>query len=166
MAFGYDPGSDFKLWISVFSLVASAALLGYLYYMRNHHLSMRIGLAFILGGAAGNMIDRIFYGVFYGYAPLFYGKVVDFFDFDFFNVTIFGRSYDRFPVFNIADAAVTIGVLIMIIFYKKQKTVEIEPAPAAETFDGGRPLIGDSGTVEGIKDSDDDEPDNGKEIPV
>ena len=76
-------------------------------------------VAFILGGAVGNLIDRLFYGIFYGYAPVFYGKVVDFFDVDFFDFSIFGRSYDRWPIFNIADAAVTIGVLILIIFYKK-----------------------------------------------
>jgi len=52
---------------------------------------------------------------------LFYGKVVDFFDVDFFDFTLFGRSYDRWPVFNIADAAVTIGVLILLLFYKKHQ---------------------------------------------
>ena len=67
----------------------------------------------------GCFYHQTFYGVFFDYAPLFYGKVVDFFDFDFFNFTLFGRSYDRWPVFNIADAAVTIGVLILILFYKK-----------------------------------------------
>ena len=112
MAFGFDPGSDFKFLISVFSLVASIGLIIYLYSCREQNLSLRIAIAFILGGAVGNVIDRMFYGIFYGYAPLFYGKVVDFFDFDFFNFSIFGRSYDRWPIFNIADAAVSIGVLI------------------------------------------------------
>ena len=83
MAFGYDPGSQAKLWISLFSLLASAGLLVYLYYIRNQNLSLRLAIAFILGGAVGNLIDRMFYGIFYGYAPLFYGKVVDFLDFDF-----------------------------------------------------------------------------------
>jgi len=119
MAFGYDPGDSFKLIISIFSLVASIGLVVYLYAIRDKSLSLRIAIACILGGAVGNLIDRTFYGVFFDYAPLFYGKVVDFFDFDFFNFTLFGRSYDRWPVFNIADAAVTIGVLILILFYKK-----------------------------------------------
>ncbi len=119
MAFGYDPGDSFKLIISIFSLVASIGLVIYLYAIRDKSLSLRIAIACILGGAVGNLIDRTFYGVFFDYAPLFYGKVVDFFDFDFFNFTLFGRSYDRWPVFNIADAAVTIGVLILILFYKK-----------------------------------------------
>jgi len=126
MAFGFDPGMDFKFWISVFSLVASAGLIIYLYAVRLQNLSLRIALAFILGGAVGNLIDRMFYGIFYGYAPLFYGKVVDFLDFDFFNITILGRSYDRWPIFNLADSAVTIGVLILIIFYKKHDKEEIE----------------------------------------
>ncbi len=133
MAFGFDPGIDFKLWISVFSLAASIGLIIYLYFVRNQRLSLRIALAFILGGAVGNLIDRMFYGIFYGYAPIFYGRVVDFFDVDFFDFSIFGRSYDRWPIFNIADAAVTIGVLILIIFYKKNS----EQSAVPETFEPG-----------------------------
>lgn len=121
MAFGYDPGSSFKLIISLFSLLASIGLVFYLFAIRNKSLSLRIAIALILGGAIGNLIDRTLYGVIFDYAPLFYGKVVDFFDFDFFNFTLFGRSYDRWPVFNIADAAVTIGVLILVLFYKRHQ---------------------------------------------
>jgi signal peptidase II len=125
MAFGFDPGIGLKLWISLFSLFASIGLVIYLYFIRTQALSLRLSIAFILGGAVGNLIDRMLYGVLYGYAPLFYGKVVDFFDFDFFNISIFGRHYDRWPIFNIADAAVSIGVLILIFFYKKhQKEAE------------------------------------------
>jgi signal peptidase II len=121
MAFGFDPGSDFKLLISIFSLVASVGLLIYLFASRNKSLSLRIAIALILAGALGNVFDRMFYGLIYHYAPLFYGKVVDFFDFDFFNFTLFGRSYDRWPIFNIADASVTVGVLILLFFYKKHQ---------------------------------------------
>ena len=121
MAFGYDPGSNFKLIISVFSLVASIGLIFYLYVIRDKSWSLKIAIALILGGAVGNLIDRTFYGLFFDYAPLFYGKVVDFFDVDFFDFTLFGRSYDRWPVFNIADAAVTIGVLVLVLFYKKHQ---------------------------------------------
>ena len=88
---------------------------------KDQKLIIRLALAFILGGAIGNLIDRTFYGLLYDYSPLFYGKVVDFFDVDFFDFTLFGRSYDRWPVFNIADAAVTIGVLILLLFYKKHQ---------------------------------------------
>ena len=125
MAFGIDLGDGFKLWISLFSIVASIGLLYYLFTVRNQSRSLRVSLALILGGAFGNLIDRVFYGVFYGYAPLFYGKVVDFFDFDFFDFEIFNRSYDRWPIFNIADLAVSIGVIILLIFYNKhQKETE------------------------------------------
>ncbi len=126
MAFGFNPGSDFKLWVSVFSLFASIGLLVYLYIVRNKSLSLRIALAMILGGAVGNLIDRTFYGIIYNYAPVFYGKVVDFFDFDFFNFAIFGRNYDRWPIFNIADASVTVGVIILILFYRQHQKEDKE----------------------------------------
>lgn len=140
MAFGYDPGSSFKLIISLFSLVASIGLIFYLFAIRNKSLSLRISIAMILGGAIGNLIDRTFYGLIFDYAPLFYGKVVDFFDFDFFDFTLFGKSYDRWPVFNIADAAVSIGVLVLILFYKKhqeddeKEKVKVEVAGTNETI--------------------------------
>jgi len=134
MAFGYDPGSKFKLIISVFSLVASIGLIFYLYVIRDKSWSLKIAIALILGGAVGNLIDRTFYGLFFDYAPLFYGKVVDFFDVDFFDFTLFGRSYDRWPVFNIADAAVTIGVLVLVLFYKKHQE---EDEKVEAVLDGG-----------------------------
>lgn len=138
MAFGYDPGSSFKLIISVFSLVASIGLIFYLYVIKDKSWSLRIAIALILGGAVGNLIDRTFYGVFYNYSSLFYGKVVDFFDVDFFDFTLFGRSYDRWPVFNIADAAVTIGVLVLVFFYKKHQN---EDEKVEAVLDGGTSSI-------------------------
>ena len=134
MAFGYDPGSSFKLIISIFSLVASVGLIIYLYVIRDKSWSLKIAISLILGGAIGNLIDRTFYGVFFDYAPLFYGKVVDFFDVDFFDFSLFGRSYDRWPVFNIADAAVTIGVLILVFFYKKHQDEDEKVESKLETF--------------------------------
>lgn len=128
MAFGYDPGSAFKLWITLFSLVASVGLIFYIYLIRNKSFSLRAAIALILGGAVGNLIDRMFYGVIFDYAPLLYGKVVDFVDVDFFNFTLFGKSYDRWPIFNVADAAVTIGVLVLILFYRKHQQEEKEIA--------------------------------------
>lgn len=124
MAFGYDPGSGLKLWVTLFSLAASIGLVVYIYFIREKSLSLRIAIALILGGAVGNLIDRMFYGVIFDYAPLFYGKVVDFLDFDFFNFTLFGKSYDRWPIFNLADAAVSTGVIILILFYKKHQNDE------------------------------------------
>jgi len=138
MAFGYDPGSNFKLIISVFSLVASIGLIFYLYVIRDKSWSLKIAIALILGGAVGNLIDRTFYGLLFDYSPLFYGKVVDFFDVDFFDFTLFGRSYDRWPVFNIADAAVTIGVLVLVFFYKKHQE---EDDKVEAVLDGGTSVI-------------------------
>jgi signal peptidase II len=135
MAFGFDPGSDFKLFISVFSLVASIGLLVYFYTIRKKSLSLKIAIALILGGAVGNVIDRMFYGLIFDYAPMFYGKVVDFFDFDFFNFSIFGRGYDRWPIFNIADAAVSIGVLILLFFYKHHEAEDKKSRETAEVLD-------------------------------
>jgi signal peptidase II len=172
MAFGFDPGDTFKLAISLFSLVASVGLLIYLYAIRNKSLSLRIAIACILGGAVGNLIDRTFYGVFFGYAPLFYGRVVDFFDFDFFDFTLFGRSYDRWPIFNVADAAVTIGVLILIIFYKKhEEQRELEKSlvtVATETLTENQTIIsGDQTSAETISvaaEETNEQTDNRKEV--
>ncbi|MCF8259151.1 MAG: signal peptidase II [Melioribacteraceae bacterium] len=116
MAFGIDVGIEAKLLLSIFSLIASIGIFYYLYQSRDQHIGFRIALALILGGAVGNLIDRSLYGVFYGYAPLFYGRVVDFLNVEFFDFTIFGKTFDRWPIFNIADSAVTIGVVILLFF--------------------------------------------------
>lgn len=170
MAFGFDPGSDFKLWISIFSLVASIGLLIYLYAVRHKLLSLRISIALILGGAIGNLIDRMFFGLIYDYAPVFYGKVVDFLDFNFFNFTLLGRSYDRWPIFNVADASVTIGVLILLFFYKQHQKAD-EADRESEAAAGLR-LISNTETGNNIpsdgKNSEDEftdeQSDKGKEI--
>lgn len=119
MAFGFDLGDPSKLFLSLFSIVASIGIFYYIYKIRNQKLVVRVALALILGGAVGNLIDRTFYGVIFNYAPLFYGKVVDFFNVDFFDFSLFGRTYDRWPIFNIADAAVTVGVFLLIFFHKE-----------------------------------------------
>ena len=61
------------------------------------------------------MIDRVFYGVIYGESPLFYGKVVDFLRVDV--PDMFGMTH--WPVFNIADSCVSIGIVLLIIFNSK-----------------------------------------------
>ncbi len=161
MAFGIDPGLDWKLWISIFSLIASIALIIYIYVARKQPLIFRVSLAFILGGAVGNLIDRVFYGVFYHYAPLFYGRVVDFFDFDFFNISILGKSYDRWPVFNIADSAVTIGVLMLIFFYRKVSKEESKEAAVELQSVASNSVIAENNSNENL---DNDSSDKGKEI--
>ncbi len=117
MAFGIDVGG--KLFLTLFSIAASVGILLYLLSIRKEPLVVRLSLAMILGGAIGNLIDRIFYGVLFGEAPLFYGKVVDFIDLDFFNVDIFGYSIVRWPVFNIADATVSVGVVLLLLFHRR-----------------------------------------------
>ena len=121
LAFGIDVSNTSKLFLSLFSLLASIGIFYYLYKSRDQKLVIRMALALILGGAIGNLIDRTFYGIFYGYAPVFYGKVVDFFNVDFFDFTILGRTYDRWPIFNIADASVTIGVILLLIFHRSHQ---------------------------------------------
>jgi len=142
MAFGIDIGG--KLFFSLFSIVASAAIVAYLYHARRESLGFRLSLAMILGGALGNLIDRVFYGVIFGDAPLFYGKVVDFLDMNFFDINILGYQLTRWPVFNIADASVTLGVLLLLFFHRSagagERTGERPPyatGPAPEAADGG-----------------------------
>jgi signal peptidase II len=122
MAFGIDLGG--KLFFSIFSILASIGILIYLYKTRNENLAFRISLALILGGAVGNLIDRVFYGVLFSEGPLFYGKVVDFIDADFFNINLFGYHLNRWPVFNIADASVTCGVILLLFTHRKDKKVK------------------------------------------
>jgi len=118
MAFGIGVNSEIKLLLSLFSIIAGVGIAYYIYISRNERFIFRFALALILGGAIGNLIDRTFYGVIYGYAPLFYGHVVDFFNVEFFDFTFFGQTYERFPVFNIADSAVSIGVVLLLLFNK------------------------------------------------
>jgi len=119
MAFGIDVGDGQKLFLSLFSIIASVAILYYLYKVRYGSLVLKVGLALILGGALGNLMDRTFYGLFYDYAPIFYGRVVDFFQVEFWDFTLFGHTYEKWPIFNVADAAVTSGVLLIIIFHRE-----------------------------------------------
>lgn len=98
-AFGMLNGVDFPYKTLVIALVATAALVGVAFYSRtlgHDQLLARIGLALIVGGAAGNLIDR-----------LTIGEVVDFVD-------VYWRSY-HFWVFNVADSAITVGVSAMIL---------------------------------------------------
>jgi signal peptidase II len=140
MAFGIDLGG--KLFFSIFSILASAAIFAYLYKAREESLGLRLSLAMILGGAIGNLIDRIFYGVLFNSAPLFYGRVVDFFDVDFFNLDVLGYHLSRWPVFNVADAAVTVGVILLLFFHRTVASEEVSRLPVTSTVG---PVIGEVG---------------------
>ena len=121
MAFGIGVGETTKILLSLFSIAASIGIIVYMYKMREEKFVIRFALALILGGAIGNLIDRAFYGIFFDYAPLFYGRVVDFLDVDFFDFSIFGQTYNRWPIFNIADSAVSVGVFLLLIFHNTEK---------------------------------------------
>lgn len=128
MAFGID--TDSKLILTLFTFLATVAIAAYLYHIRDHALVVRLALALILAGAIGNLIDRVFYGVLFGEAPLFHGKVVDFFDVDFFDISIGSIQLTRWFVFNIADAAVSIGVILLLFTHRHVESGEISTSPA------------------------------------
>lgn len=141
MAFGIDLGG--KTFFSIFSIAASIGILYYLYKARGERLPQRFALAMILGGALGNLIDRVFYGLLFDEAGFFAGRVVDFIDVDFFDLNFFGYHLSRWPVFNIADASVTIGVLLLVLFHrravKKQSDRVIVPASTMAQGSDGNP---------------------------
>lgn len=151
MAFGIDIGG--KLFFSLFSVAASIAIIFYLYHARHENFWFRFSLSLILGGAAGNLIDRVFYGVFFDEGPLFYGKVVDFIDCDFFNINLLGFQMNRWPVFNIADASVTCGVMLLLFVHRKtvqENTLAPESVTIAQP---ASPLSTDSSSVQSESDS-------------
>jgi signal peptidase II len=115
----------------VFSVVASIGIFIYLYKIRGESVVIRLALAMILGGAIGNLIDRVLYGVIFGEGPLFYGKVVDFIDVDFFNIDFLGIHLSRWPVFNLADASVSLGVVLLLVFHRKFTQAEEREASLA-----------------------------------
>ncbi len=122
MAFGIDIGG--KLFLTLFSTLASIGIIYYLFKIREDALVIRISLAMILGGAIGNLIDRVFYGIIFENGTLFYGKVVDFIDVDFFDFNLGAFHISRWPIFNVADAAVSLGVVLLLIFHRKFTAVE------------------------------------------
>jgi len=124
MAFGLEVGVVQKFFLSTFTFVAAIGLFYYLYKSKERDLPLRLGLAFILAGALGNLIDRAFYGVIFDYAPLLYGRVVDFIQVEFWDFTLFGNTYETWPIFNIADSSVTIGVAIILLFHKEKSADE------------------------------------------
>lgn len=127
LAFGIDFGRELKVTLTIFTLIAALLILYYLYVSRYKDFKIRFAIALIFGGAMGNIIDRTFYGVIYGYAPLFHGRVVDFIHIDFFDYTLFGRTYQSLPIFNLADVAVLTGILLLLFISFKSKLREEAP---------------------------------------
>jgi signal peptidase II len=139
MAFGMELGGEFgKLMLTLFRIVAVCGI-GYgLVYLIQHkyHRGLVLNVALIFAGAMGNIIDSTFYGLIYQQGTLFHGRVVDMFYFPLISgnfptwLPIFGgEDYIFFrPVFNIADAAISIGVILILLFQKhyfKQEVPEV-----------------------------------------
>jgi signal peptidase II len=130
MAFGMELGGSFgKLVLTLFRIFAVLAI-GYgLVYLIKHkyHRGLILCVALILAGALGNIIDSTFYGILYQHGSLFYGRVVDMFYFPLISgyfpqwVPIWGgQDYIFFrPVFNLADSAISVGVILILIFQKR-----------------------------------------------
>jgi signal peptidase II len=131
MAFGIEISG--RLFLTLFSFVASVGIFYYIYRLRKEPFIVRFTLAMILGGAIGNLIDRIFYGIIFGEGPLFYGKVVDFIDMDFFRIDFLAIHLNRFAIFNIADASVSTGVVLMLLFHRKFSLMDESAAKAIDT---------------------------------
>jgi len=122
MAFSIEFGAG-KIFLSLFSVIASILLVLYIRNIGDKPTGYKISVLLIFAGATGNMIDRVFYGVIYDYAPLFYGKVVDFILVDIPNIDVFGKYYDYFPVFNVADSCVSVGIVLLLIYNKHIPTL-------------------------------------------
>ena len=98
-AFGILNGADFPFKTVIIAVIATAALIGvgvYAASLSHHQLIARIGLALIIGGAAGNLIDRVLTG-----------SVVDFVD-------VYWQTH-HFWAFNVADSAISVGVTMLIL---------------------------------------------------
>ena len=149
MAFGMEVGS--KLFLTLFRIVAVGVLIWIIARLRNRpwvSCGFMVCIALITAGAAGNIIDCVFYGLIFnnpmppevavmfpeggGYAPVFHGMVVDMFYFPLFSFNwpewvpwVGGENFLFFqPVFNLADAAISVGMIVLILFYGKQLSAD------------------------------------------
>lgn len=144
MAYGFQFGS--KLLLSLFRLVA-IFIIGYYIWLQTRKKvkwGYVVCLSLVLAGAAGNLIDCMFYGLCFsasdpvtvsefvgfgnGYAPFLMGKVVDMFYFPIIETTWpswmpfwGGEKFVFFsPVFNFADSAISVGVVALLLFYRRE----------------------------------------------
>lgn len=124
MAFGITVGPTGL--VTMFSIIATVLIIFYLYSVRHDYFPYRASLALILGGALGNIIDRVFYGALFGGEALFNGKVVDFIHVNVWSgfipeaIPVIGGSYiSLFPIWNVADMAIVLGVAGIIAYQKR-----------------------------------------------
>ncbi|SMO37660.1 lipoprotein signal peptidase [Solitalea koreensis] len=142
MAFGMEFAGAFgKLFLTLFRIAAVAGI-GYgIHYVikQRYTFGLTVSVSLIFAGALGNILDSVFYGVIYNYAPLLHGRVVDMFYFPILQgyfpswLPIWGgEEYIFFrPVFNIADAAISVGVIMILLFQKRYFRV-LEKPPVEE----------------------------------
>jgi len=140
MAFGMEIIG--KLFLTLFRIVAVGGLCYFIYYLikRNARQGFVLAVSLLLAGAAGNIFDSLFYGLLFsdsyghlatflpdggGYAPLFYGKVVDMLYFPIIKNSM-GETIFFSPVFNIADSAISVAAGIILIFYRKDLNEHLE----------------------------------------
>jgi signal peptidase II len=147
MAFGIDIGP--KMFLTIFTIAASMLILYYIFKHRNDGFLLRISLAFILAGAIGNLIDRTFYGLIYSYAPLFHGRVVDFIQVEFWDFTFLGRTYTTWPIFNVADVAVSVGFFIILLFHNR--IFKHEDTPVVPLDEAGQVLSANGDINNGLQ---------------
>ena len=131
MAFGMKFGGAVgKFLLSFFRIGLFAALCWWISTLVKKSTvptGVIVGLTLITAGAFGNIIDSLFYGLLFGYAPFMFGRVVDMFYFPIIDTTwpawmpfVGGNHFLFFaPVFNFADSCVTVGALYLIFFQYK-----------------------------------------------
>lgn len=129
---GMAMGMDFLSTQSI-SIVAILATIGIFIYiftaMKEANLAYLLCMGLILGGALGNIADRIFMGIVGGYGGILDGHVVDFIHF---NLTI--GDTPVFPyIFNVADIAITTAILTMLVFHKKVMPAESDSTDNADS---------------------------------
>ncbi|MCF0175096.1 MAG: lipoprotein signal peptidase [Bacteroidales bacterium] len=128
MAFGGKVG---KFLLTFFRIILVGLILWWMSILMKREQKVPtgvfVGLTLILAGAIGNVIDCLFYGIIWDYAPLMFGKVVDMFYFPLIDIVLpswlpiwGGQRFTFFdPVFNFADSCVCVGAFYLIIFHFK-----------------------------------------------
>lgn len=129
MAFGLEfGGKGGKILLTLFRIIAVGFIGWYIFDLnkKQAHKWYIISWALILAGALGNILDSVFYGVAFGYDTWFHGRVVDMFYFPIIQTTIpenwpfwAGEDFEFFrPVFNVADASISVGFVIILLWQK------------------------------------------------
>lgn len=127
MAFGMKfGGSVGKFLLSLFRIILFGALCWWIASLdrqKKAPAGVLVGLTLITAGALGNIVDCLFYGLIWDYAPFMFGKVVDMFYFPLWTwpdwVPGLGGHIFFEPVFNFADSCVTCGAIYLILFHWK-----------------------------------------------